>query len=137
MWWFDARAMESPWQLYLLAPIAVIAAAVLTTYAVRRSKLGVFLAPLAVLATCTAGTSVSGEIGTSKVLAACEQKLRAFDAPSGLAAGSPPLHCRIDDSSWGTWEMGVYSGDQRIGRLALQAMEGGFFDAYGGLKSER
>ena len=126
MWWFGARAREPPIWLYVIVPAAVIAAAVLTAYAVRRSRLGVLLAPLAVLATCTAGTAISGDVGCRKVLASCEEILRAREsAGAGGAPGldataaAPRPHCRILDQTWGTWEMGVFSGDREIGRLSL------------------
>src|SRR5688572_19815857 len=118
MWWFWAHALDGPFILWcFIVPAAVITAAVLTAYACRRSRLAVFLAPLAVLATCTAGASVSGHMGSSKVIAFCEQLIvRVPDSvrPAGStpdltsrAAGNQP-HCRILDQTWGTWEMGVY-----------------------------
>ncbi len=120
--------------LYLIVPAAVIAAAVSTAYAVRRSRLGLFLAPLAVLATCTGGTAVSGDVGGRKVLAFCEETLRvresagAGGAPSlDATAAAPQPHCRILNQTWGTWEMGVFSGGQQIGRLELQTDGEAFF----------
>lgn len=125
MWWFSAHAEEPPLVLYLLLPLALLIAGVTMAFAWRRSRIGVFIAPVAVLATCAGGTFVSNALGHRQVLAFCEGMLRApRNAPSHvaelevLASASQP-ECRIHDLTWGLWELGVYSGDEYVGYIGL------------------
>lgn len=125
MWWFSSHAKEPPLALYLVLPLAVFFAAVVSAFAWRRSRVGILLAPLTVLATCAGGTFVSNELGYRQVLDFCQNILsdphsagsHAADLAILAAANKP--QCRIHDLTWGLWELGVYSGDEYIGYLGL------------------
>jgi hypothetical protein len=133
-WWYSLQSREPPLLFYAVLPVLIVVSIGVLAWACRGSTIVMAVAPLLLIGSCIAGTKLSGEIGSRRVLSYCDGLLASPTIAAShtfeleAIASTPGAACAIHDMAWkGTWELGVYSSGRRLGNIELRAERDGSF----------
>jgi len=132
LWSLTSQAVDPSALLLLLVAIVIPAAAGTLAWVWRRSRVGRFVAPLAVLLVLIGISNLASSIGERQVLAFCSGLLRSprtaevdMDEVVALSTTFEP-ECRVLDVTWGLWELEIQSRGRRVGYIGILPGEAGF-----------